>query len=75
MDHEDGEYLVAPLTPDGVEVFIYPNDAGIFGGDTKVWLEEWDFLTPSELIQALVQECASRAISANAPSTHIPGVR
>jgi hypothetical protein len=61
MDKGGGEYLVAPLTENGAELFIYPNEASIFGAEPNAWFEEWDYRTPAELLQSLVQECASRA--------------
>ena len=61
MAKKDGEYLVAQLGERGAELYIYPNEAGIFGTKPHTWFEEWDFRTPSDLLQALVQECASRA--------------
>lgn len=61
MKDEEGEYLVAPLGSHGAELYIYPNEAGIFGTRPHVWFEEWDYRTPSDLLHALVEECASRA--------------
>ena len=57
---EDADYLVAPLGSHGAELYIYPNEATIFGAKPHAWFEEWDYPTPSELIQALAKECASR---------------
>jgi hypothetical protein len=61
MDKGEGEYLLAPLGRSGAELYIYPNDAAIFGVKPYAWFEEWDYRTPEDLLQALVQECASRA--------------
>ncbi len=60
MDKQDGEYLVVPLGSRGAELYVYPNEAAIFGAKPHVWFEEWDYRTPSDLLQALVKECASR---------------
>ena len=62
MEKEDGEYLLAPLGNNGAELYIYPNDASIFGAKPHAWFEEWDYRTPTELLDALVKECASRAV-------------
>ena len=61
MDKGDGEYLVAPIGTNGSELYIYPNEASIFGAKPNAWFEEWDYRTPDQLLQALVQECAKRA--------------
>jgi hypothetical protein len=61
MDKGEGEYLLAPLGRSGAELYIYPNDAAIFGVKPYAWFEEWDYRTTEDLFQALVQECASRA--------------
>jgi hypothetical protein len=63
MDGEPGVYLKAPLGSDGFELFIYTNDAGIFGRKPYAWFEEWDYRTPGELLAALVKECTSRCAS------------
>ncbi len=57
----DGDYLVAPFGPKNVKVFIYPKEAGLWGPDTDLPLEEWSYKLPNELIASLVHECASRA--------------
>lgn len=61
MDKGNHEYLVAPLGTRGAELYIYPNDAAIFGAKPYAWFEEWDYRTPAELLQSLVKECSSRA--------------
>jgi hypothetical protein len=61
MDSEPGVYLIAPLGTTGHELFIYPNEACIFGAKPHAWFEEWDYQTPEELISALAAECAARA--------------
>ena len=60
MDKEPGNYLVAELGTGSAEVFIYPNDAAIFGQKPNASFEEWGYRTPEELIEALVRECAVR---------------
>lgn len=60
MDKGGGEYLVAPIGSQGAELYIYPNEAAIFGAKPNAWFEEWGYPTPVELLQALVKECASR---------------
>ena len=60
MEKEDGVYLLAPLGSEEFELYIYPNEAGIFGAKPHVSLEEWDYRTPTDLLQALIKECASR---------------
>ena len=57
----DGDYLVAPFGPKNVKVFIYPREAGLWGPGTELPLEEWSYQLPSDLIESLVRECASRA--------------
>ena len=57
---EVGDYLVAPFGPKNVKVFIYPNEAGLWGPGTELPLEEWSYKLPSDLIESLVRECASR---------------
>jgi hypothetical protein len=57
----DGDYVVAPFGPKNVKVFIYPKEAGLWGPDTDLPLEEWSYKLPNELIASLVHECASRA--------------
>ena len=52
---------VAPFGPRNVKVFIYPNEAGLWGSGTELPLEEWSFKLPRDLIARLVEECASRA--------------
>ena len=61
MEKEPGDYLVAALGSGGAELYIYPNEASIFGAKPNAWFEEWDFRTPTDLLQALVTECARRA--------------
>lgn len=61
MDKGEGIYLSAPLGSRGFELYIYPNDAAIFGAKPHAWFEEWDYRTPSNLLQPLSKECASRA--------------
>jgi hypothetical protein len=56
-----GDYLVGPLGTDGAELYVYPNEAMIFGAKPHVWFEEWDYTTPEDLLQSLVRECAFRA--------------
>jgi hypothetical protein len=56
-----GYYVVAPMGR-GAELYIYPNEAGIFGVEPHARFEEWSYATPSDLLQALVKECASRAV-------------
>ncbi len=56
-----GEVLVAPLGSNGLEVNIFTNYSGIFGPETNVWMEDWNFHTPQELYATLVKEVASRA--------------
>jgi hypothetical protein len=56
-----GEVLVAPLGNTGLHVNIFSNYSGIFGPQTNVWMEDWDFHTPQELYATLVREVASRA--------------
>jgi hypothetical protein len=60
MEKEKADYLMAPLGSHGAELYIYPNEATIFGAKPHAWFEEWDYPTPSDLIQALAKECASR---------------
>jgi hypothetical protein len=57
----DGDYLLAPFGPKNVKVFIYPNEAGLWGPGTELPLEERNYKLPSDLIESLVRECASRA--------------
>lgn len=61
MDKEEGSYLVSSLGSDGAELYIYPNEVCIFGAKPYSWFEEWDYRTPDDLLQKLVEECASRA--------------
>ena len=63
LDDKSGDYLVAPLGKHGAEIFIYPHEATIFGAKPDAWFEEWSYATPQDLIQALVEECASRVES------------
>ena len=60
MDTEKGEYLLAPLGSRGAGLYIYPNEAAIFGAKPYAWFEEWDYRTPGDLLEAVVRECASR---------------
>jgi hypothetical protein len=62
MSDRSGEYLVAPLGRRGSDLYIYPNEAAIFGAKPHSWFEEWDYLTPKELLDALAEECAARAV-------------
>lgn len=62
MDSEPGVYLQAPLGTKGHELYIYPNEASIFGAKPHAWFEEWDYRTPEDLISALVAECTARAV-------------
>jgi hypothetical protein len=57
----DGDYLVAPFGTRNIKVFIYPNEAGLWGSGTELLLEEWSFKLPRDLIASLVKECALRA--------------
>jgi hypothetical protein len=57
----DGDYLMAPFGPKNVKVFIYRNEAGLWGPGTELPLEEWSYRLPGDLIANLVSECASRA--------------
>ncbi len=61
MDDHSGVYLVASLGTRGAELYIYPNEAAIFGAKPHSWFEEWDYRTPADLLEALAKECASRA--------------
>lgn len=61
MEKGAGTYLVAPFGAQGAELYIYPNEAAIFGAKPDAWFEEWDFRAPADLLQALVKECARRA--------------
>ena len=61
MDEHSGEYLVAALGNRGAKLYIYPNEAAIFGTKPHSWFEEWDYRTPADLVEALAKECASRA--------------
>ena len=61
MNKEPGMYLLAPLGSKGAELFVYPNEAGIFGAKPYARYEDWDYRTPADLIGALVSECAIRA--------------
>jgi hypothetical protein len=58
---KEPDYLVAPFGSRGSELYIYANEAHIFGTKPHRWFEEWDFRTPEELLQALVEECETRA--------------
>lgn len=60
-DGSQGYWLEAPFDDAGATLCIYQNEAGIFGGNTKVWFEEWDFRTPEDLIQSVVARWQSRA--------------
>ncbi|HWN06191.1 MAG TPA: hypothetical protein VNO53_03425 [Steroidobacteraceae bacterium] len=51
---------MAPFGPRNVKIFIYPNEAGLWGPGTELPLEEWSYKLPSDLIESLVRECASR---------------
>lgn len=61
MAEESGLCLIAPIGVSGAELYIYPNEAAIFGVKPHAWFEEWDYRTPTELLAALVKECESRA--------------
>ena len=63
MNNEPGVYLKAPLGSGGFELYLYTNDAGIFGCKPHAWFEEWDYRTPTELLEALVSECTNRCAS------------
>jgi hypothetical protein len=65
MEQEPGVYLLAPLGASGFELYIYPNEASIFGRKPHAWLEEWDYKTPDELLTALADECARRLSAAD----------
>ena len=56
----EGDYLVAPLGQGGAELYLYSDEAGIFGAAPEVWFEAWNFRTPAELLDALIQECSAR---------------
>ena len=60
-DGKESDYLVGQLGSHGSELHIYANEAHIFGSKPHRWFEEWDYRTPEELLQALVEECAVRA--------------
>jgi len=61
MEKEQGSYLTVPLDSIGAELYIYPNEAAIFGAKPYAWFEEWDYRTPDDLLEALIDECKSRA--------------
>jgi hypothetical protein len=61
LKDKDGEVLVAPLGETGLEVHLYTNDSGIFGPETSLWIEEWAFQTPEELLETLTKEVSARA--------------
>lgn len=65
MDQEPGVYLLAPLGASGFELYIYPNEASVFGRKPHAWFEEWDYKTPDELLAALADECARRLTAAD----------
>lgn len=46
MRDDDGECLTAPLGTDGAVLWIYTNDAGIFGVKPYSSFEEWDYERP-----------------------------
>jgi hypothetical protein len=60
MGANQGDYLSAPLGRNGAELYIYPNEAAILGAKPYAWFEEWDYRTPDELLEALVEECTAR---------------
>ena len=60
MEQEPGVYLLAPLGATGLNLYLYPNEASIFGRKPNAWFEEWSYKTPDELLAALVIECARR---------------
>lgn len=60
MDKGGGTYLVAALGSSGAELYIYPNEAAIFGRKPHAWFEEWDYRTPEDLLAAVVRECSAR---------------
>jgi len=62
MNSEPGVYLLAPIGTKGRELYIYPNEASIFGTKPHAWFEEWDYRTPEDLISALVAECTAGAV-------------
>lgn len=66
MEKEPGDYLLVPLGTSGFELYIYPNEASIFGRKPHAWFEEWDYKTPDELLAALVTECDRRVPESNA---------
>lgn len=51
----DALYLVAPIPNSDSRLFIYNTEAGIHGPGGDWRFEEWDFRTPTELIEAVVQ--------------------
>jgi hypothetical protein len=61
MSKGHGEYLLAPIGHSGAELYVYPNEAAILGAKPYAWFEEWDYRTPEDLLQALVEECIARA--------------
>jgi hypothetical protein len=61
MTQEEGEYFEAAIGSSGAKAYIYPNEAMIFGGAHHSWFEEWDYLTPNDLIEAFKRECVARA--------------
>lgn len=60
MVNEDGLYLHASIVDAKVELFFYPDGAQVSDEITDSRFEEWDYRTPSELLDAFSKECASR---------------
>ena len=60
MIDEDGAYLHASIVGSDIQLYIYPDGAQISGRDVDSRYEEWDYLTPSELLDAFAEECADR---------------
>ena len=54
--HEDGTLmLIAELPATNEQIYVYENEAGIFGSAASEPLEEWSFSTPAELRANLVR--------------------
>jgi hypothetical protein len=41
-------------------VYVHPNETGLFAAASGYTLEEWDYRTPREPIDALVKTCTAR---------------
>ncbi len=53
-------YLVADLPNTKAQVFVYENGSNIHETDRNFIAEEWDFKTPTELIEAVAAEAKKR---------------